>query len=164
MSRKLVVDSSVFIALSRRGTLEQYLKQKKDEGYEVLIPRAIARELLYDPKRLAEEISEKSPVLAKKIMQSVEAIDAAIGHGLIRVETVNYRKYSRVADNVRKHLSQLEAMKEHTVKKGDPEIIVLIIQLHDKFKERISVSTNDKGLLRTLRAFRNVVEYEVLNH
>ncbi len=50
MSKKLVVDSSVLILLSRRGALEKYLKQWKDEGYEVLIPKAIVRELMDEPK------------------------------------------------------------------------------------------------------------------
>jgi len=162
MSKKLVVNSSVLIALSRRGTLEQYLKQKTDEGYEVLIPKAIARELLDDPKRLARKIRKISPTLASKIIQSVDAIDAAIEHELIRVETINYRKYSRVVDNVRRQLSQLEAKPEHAIKKGDPELIVLIIQLYDKFKEKIFVSTEDKGLLRAIKPFSDKVEYEVI--
>jgi hypothetical protein len=76
--------------------------------------------------------------------------------------TVNYRKYSRVIDNVRKYLSQLEAKPEHAVKKGDPELIALIIQLYDKFKEKIFVSTDDKGLLRALKSFSKRVDYEVL--
>ena len=63
MSKKLVVDSSILVILSRRGTLEQYLKQKKDEGYEILIPKAIAKELLDEPRRLMREIREE---LSKK--------------------------------------------------------------------------------------------------
>jgi predicted PilT family ATPase len=53
MSKRLVVDSSVLIILSRRGTLEAYLQRRKKEGYEVLIPKAIARELIDEPKKLA---------------------------------------------------------------------------------------------------------------
>jgi len=78
------------------------------------------------------------------------------------VENVDYRKHSELIDNVRKHLSQLEAEEEHTVKKGDPELIGLTIQLYDRFKETIFISTKDKALLRALRPFRNRVEYEVL--
>lgn len=162
MSKRVVIDSSVLIMLSRRGKLKQYLEQRKDEGYEVLILKAIMREVLDEPKRLAEEVFERSPATAKKIMKSVEAISEVIGHGLIKVETINYRKYSRIIDNARKHLSRLEATKEHAVKKGDPELIVLIIQLYDRFKEKISVSAEDKGLLRTLKAFNNRVEYDIL--
>lgn len=66
MNKKLVVDSSVLIVLNRRGTLEEYLKRKKIEGYEVIIPKAIARELLDAPKKYAEEIKERSPALARK--------------------------------------------------------------------------------------------------
>jgi len=162
MNKKLVIDSSVLIILNRRGTLEEYLKRRKDEGYEVFIPRAIARELLDEPKKYAEEIKERLPTLARKILDSVGRINVAIEHGLIKVETVNYRKYSRIMDNVRKHLSELEAKPEHALKKGDPELITLIIQLYDKSREKVFVSTKDKGLLRALKPFEKRVEYEVL--
>lgn len=162
MSKKLVVDSSILIVLSRRGALEQYLKQKKHEGYEILIPRAVARELIDEPRRLAVKIAGKSPALASRITQSIEAISRAIENDLVRVVTVDFRKYSRIMDNVRKQLSQLEAKPEHAVKKGDPELIVLVIQLYDKFNERIFVSTDDKGLLRALKSFSSRVDYEIL--
>jgi len=164
MSKKLVVDSSILIVLSRRGALEEYLRQKKHEGYEVLIPRAVARELIDEPRRLAVKIAGKSPTLASKITQSIEAISTAIENDLVRVVTVDFRKYSRIMDNVRKQLSQLEAKPEHAVKKGDPELIVLVIQLYDKFNERIFVSTDDKGLLRALKSFSRKVDYEVLEN
>ena len=162
MSRKLVVDFSILIVLSRRGALEGYLKQRKDEGYEVLIPRAIAKELIEEPKRLAREIRRSSEQLTDKVTKSAEAINEAIENNLIKVETVNYRKYSRMIDNVRKHLSRLEAKPEHAMKKGDSELIVFIIQLYDMFKERIFISTDDKGLLRALKSFSDRVEYEIL--
>ncbi len=164
MNKKLVVDSSVLIILSRRGTLEQYLKQKKHAGYQVLIPRAIAKELLDEPRRLVKEIRKRSPALANKINQSVNAINSAIKDDLITVETVNYRKYSKIIDDIRKHLSQLEEKEEHAVKKGDPELIVLMIQLYEEFKEKICISTLDKGLLRTLQSFKSRIEYEVLKN
>jgi len=74
---------------------------------------------------------------------------------------VTYREYSRVVDIVRKHLTQLEAKPEHAVKKCDPELIVLIIQLHERFKEKIFVSAKDKVLLRMLKSFSSRVEDEV---
>jgi hypothetical protein len=159
MNKKLVMDSSVLIILNRRGTIEKYLRRKKDE---VLIPKAIARELLDEPKKYAEEIKGRSPVLARRILDSVGRIGAVIEQGLIKVETVNYRKYSRIMDNVRKHLSRLQAKPEHATKKGDPELIIFIIQLYDRFKEKIFVSTKDKGLLGALKPFTKRVKYEVL--
>ena len=72
MSKRLVVDSSILIGLSRRRTLEEYLLRRKKEGYQVLIPKAIKRELIDEPKKLAREIRAKSPVLADKILQSQE--------------------------------------------------------------------------------------------
>ena len=162
MSKKLVVDSSVIIVLSRRGTLERFLRRKRAEGYEVIIPKAIARELLDEPKKLAVEVRKKSPELAKKIAQSVESIKAAIEFDLIRVESVDYGKYSDTIDNVRKYLSRLEAKKEHALKKGDPELIALLIQLYDNFGHMVFVASEDKGLLRTLRLFSKRVEYELI--
>jgi len=164
MNKKLVIDSSILITLDRRRTLDEYLRRKKDEGYEILIPRAIARELLDEPKKYAEEIKERSPLLATKTLDSVERINAAIEEGLMKVEMINYRKYSRTMNNVRKHLSRLEAKPEHAIKKGDPELIILVIQLYDKFKEKVLLSTKDKGLLRALKPFAKRVEYEVLEN
>ena len=74
---------------------------------------------------------------------------------------MNYRKYSKLIDNVRKHLSRLEAKPQHAIKKGDPELIALTVQLYDKSREKVYVSTEDKALLRTLKSFRDIVEYEV---
>ena len=161
MSKRLVVDSSILIVLSRRNALEEYLQRRKKEGYQVLIPKAIARELIDEPKKLAGKIRAKSPMLARKITQSVEAINEAIEGNLIKLETVNYRKYSKLIDNVRKHLSRLEAKPQHAIKKGDPELIALTVQLYDKSREKVYVSTEDKALLRTLKSFRDIVEYEV---
>ena len=77
------------------------------------------------------------------------------------METVNYRKYSEVMDNVRKHLSKMEAMPEDVIKKGDPELIALVIQLYYESKEKVFVASLDKGLLKALKPFRKEVEYEV---
>jgi rRNA-processing protein FCF1 len=162
MHRQLVVDSSVLIALSRKGELEDCLEHWKSEGYEVKVPKAIAEEVVDEPKRFANEIREKAPVLADKVMASATRINSAIEHGLIKVETVNYRKHSKLMDNVRKHLSKLEAKPEHAIKKGDPELIALVIQLYDEAREKVFVATLDKGLLKTLKPFSKEIEYEVL--
>lgn len=164
MNKKLVLDSSVIIDLDRKGILTNYLNQKRDEGYEVLVPRAIAREIIDDPKKYAEEIKTISPELAEKILSSVQRMKTTIDHGLIKVEPVDYKKYSRIMNNTRKYLSKLDAKPEHAVKKGDPELIILVIQLYDKHKEKITVSTKDKGLLSALKPFSKRVEYEVLRN
>ena len=115
-----------------------------------------------EPKKLATGIKKRSPLLASSITQSIEAINAAVDDGLIKVAKVDYRKYSGVIDNVRKYLSQLEAKPEHAIKKGDPELVALVIQIYDRFREKIFISTQDKGLLRALKSFSTVVEYEAL--
>ncbi|MGO8805519.1 MAG: hypothetical protein ACLQO7_02795 [Candidatus Bathyarchaeia archaeon] len=162
MPSYLVVDSSILIFFDRKGKLNDFLRQKKKENYKVIIPKAIQQEVIDEPKGFAEKIKETVPELANKISDSVVRISTSIEQGLIIVETVNYRKYSKVMDNVRKHLSKLEAKPEYAVKKGDPELIALIIQLYDETKEKVFVATLDKGLLKALKPFSDEVEYELL--
>jgi rRNA-processing protein FCF1 len=158
----LVVDSSILIFLDRKGQLEDFLRQKKKENYKVVIPKAIEEEVVDEPKGFAEKIRETSSESATKILDSVGRINIAIQQGLIQVEIVNYRKYSKVMDNVRKYLSKTEGKQEHAIKKGDPELIALVIQLYDEAKEKVFVATLDKGLLKALKPFSKEVEYEVL--
>jgi hypothetical protein len=162
MPSYLVVDSSIVIFFDRKGKLEDFLRQKRKENYNVIIPKAIAKEVVDEPKWFAEKMRETDPESANKILDSAERINSAIQQGLIQVETVNYRKYSKVIDNVRKHLSKLEAKPEYALKKGDPELIALVIQLYDEAKEKVFVAALDKGLLKALKPFSDKVEYEVL--
>jgi hypothetical protein len=116
----LVVDSSILIFYERKGKLEDFLRQKKKANYKVIIPKAIAQEIVDEPIGFSEKIRETAPDLADRILDSVARINKAIEQGLIQVDTVNYRKYSKVMDNVRKHLSKLDAKPEYAIKKGDP--------------------------------------------
>jgi len=86
-----------------------FLQQKKKEKYIVIIPEAIEQELVDEPRQLAEKFRETAPDLANRILDSTGRITAAIEQGLIQVKAVNYRKYSKVMDNDRKHLSKLDA-------------------------------------------------------
>jgi hypothetical protein len=160
MPKCLVIDSSVVIYLDRKGKLENFLKQKSKENYKLIMPKAIAQELIDEPKELAQEIKEVAPALANKILSSATRINAAIEQGLIEVQTVDYRKYSKVIDNTRKHLCKIDGVTEDSVKKGDPEIIALVIQLYDESRERVFVATLNKGLLRALGSFAKNVQYE----
>src|SRR4030067_14300 len=54
----LVVDSSILIFFDRKGQLEDFLRQKKKENYKVIIPKAIAQEVVDEPQGFAEEIRE----------------------------------------------------------------------------------------------------------
>jgi hypothetical protein len=162
MHRYLVADSSVLIALDSRGRLENLLVKWKNEGFEVVVPEAIVKEVIDEPERIAEEIRERSSVLADRVRASALRIKSMIKLGLIEVETVDYLQHSKVIDNVRKHLSKLEAKPEHMIKKGDAELIALIIQLYSKDKEKVFVTTFDKGLLKSLKPFSKEVDYEVL--
>ena len=158
----LVLDSSILIFFDRKGQLEDFLRQKKKENFKVVIPKAIAQEVIDEPKEFSEKILETAPELSNKISDSVMRIRTAIEQGLIEVEVVNYRKYSKIMDNVRKHLSKLEARPEYIIKKGDPELVALVIQLYYEAKEKVYVATLDKGLLKALKPFCDEVEYELL--
>jgi predicted nucleic acid-binding protein len=162
MPKRIVIDSSVIIALNSEGKLESQLGQWVKEGYESVIPRAVAEEVIDEPLRWAKKIRGKIPAIAEKIDASVNKIENAIEHGLIKQEKVNYRKYSKVMDNVRRHLSSFEAKPEHAIKKGDPELIALVIQLFEEKQEKVFASTFDKGLLKALKPFSDKVEYEVM--
>lgn len=162
MPNYLVVDSSIIIFFDRKEKLDEFLRRKKKENYKVVIPKAIAQEVIDEPLEFAVKVRKTVPESANKILDSVDRINSVIEQGLIKVEIVNYRKYSSVMDNVRKHLSNLEATPEYAVKKGDPELIALVIQIYDETKEKIFVATLDKGLLKALKPFSDQVTYEVL--
>ena len=162
MHKPLVVDLSVLIALDVQGRLEGRLIQWKSDGFDVVIPAAIINEVIDEPERIAEQIRERSPVLADKVKASALRMKMAIKQGLIQIEILDYIKYSRVIDNVRKHLSKLEAKPEHMIKKGDSELIALIIQLYYQNKQKVFLATFDKGLLKTLKPFSKEAKCEVL--
>jgi hypothetical protein len=161
MLKRFVVDSSVLIFYDRKRKLEDFLLAKKKENYKIIIPKAIAQEVIDEPKEFAREIKQTAPESAKRILESVKRFNTAIEQGLIQVENVNYREYSKVIDNV-KHLSRLDAIPEYAVKKGDPELIALVIQLYGEAKEKVFVATLDKGLLKALKPFGGLVDYEVI--
>jgi len=162
MPKPLILDSSVLIALTKKGELDIRLKRWKREGHDPTVPKAVAEEVVDEPKKLAEEIMEKSPSLAARIRASILCIEAAIKQGLITIEPVNYKRYSKVIDNARKHLSKLDALPEHAVKKGDPELVALAIQLCDETKEKVFFATLDKALLKTVRQFSSESEVEFI--
>ena len=58
MPRCLAVDSSILIFFDRKGKLEDFLRQKKKENFKVIIPKAIAEEVIEEPKEFAKEIRE----------------------------------------------------------------------------------------------------------
>lgn len=101
--------------------------RRKRRKTKVIIPKAIAQEVINEPKEFAEKIKETSPETANRILDSVGRINTAIEQSLIQVENVKYRKYSKIMDNVRKHMIKLEASPEYLIRKGDPELIALVI-------------------------------------
>jgi hypothetical protein len=132
----LVVDSSILIFYERKGNLEDFLRQKKKANYKVIIPKAIAQEIVDEPIGFAKKIRETAPELANRILDSVARINKSIEQGLIQVEIVNYRKYSKVMDNVRKHLSKLDVKPEYAIKKGDPNLLHLLSNSTMKLRKK----------------------------
>jgi hypothetical protein len=96
MLKRFVVDSSVLIFYDRKRKLEDFLLAKKKENYKIIIPKAIAQEVIDEPKEFAREIKQTAPESAKRILESVKRFNTAIEQGLIQVENVNYRGYSGI--------------------------------------------------------------------
>ena len=86
MPSYLVVDSSILIFYDRKGKLEDFLRQKKKENYKVIIPKAIAQEVVDEPKEFAEEIKETAPESANRILDSVERINTALSKVLSKLK------------------------------------------------------------------------------
>ena len=61
MPSYLAVDSSILIFYDRKGKLEDFLQQKKKENYKVIIPKAIAQEVIDEPKGFAEKSEKQLP-------------------------------------------------------------------------------------------------------
>ena len=61
MPSYLVVDSSILIFYDRKGKLTDFLQQKKKENYKILIPKAIAQEVVDEPKGVAEKSEKHLP-------------------------------------------------------------------------------------------------------
>jgi hypothetical protein len=59
------------------------LLQKKKKNFKVIIPKAVAQEVVDEPKESAEEIKETAPELANRILDSVERISAAVEQGRV---------------------------------------------------------------------------------
>ena len=66
----LVVDSSILIFFDGKGKLEAFLRQEKKENYKVIIPKAIAQEVINEPTVFAEKIRETAPESANRILDS----------------------------------------------------------------------------------------------
>ena len=67
MPNRLVIDSSVLIFFDRKGKLEDFLREKRQENYKVIIPKAIEQEVVDEPKGVAEKIREASPDSVSKV-------------------------------------------------------------------------------------------------
>jgi len=157
----LVVDSSVLIALSRSGDLEASLRRRVGAGYAVVVPGAVFEEVADEPMRLAEEIAARSPALAEKIRSSAECIRGVFDAGLVRVVEVDYRRYSKVLDGVRRYLGVREGTPEHDVGKGDPELVALVSQVCGS-GGKVVVATQDKGLRRVLGVFLADADFDFI--
>ncbi len=124
MSEKaFVADSSSLIALDRRGELGLI------KGRTAMIPPAVRKELVEDARQAAID----SP-MRNHLMVSADRFEYYIERGHIQVHDINYRRYSKVMDRVRKRLSKLEKKEEHQIKKGDVELVAMIQELKDDGK------------------------------
>ncbi|MCL5984942.1 MAG: hypothetical protein M1371_00080 [Actinobacteria bacterium] len=147
MLKALVPDSSSLIFIDRRGKLD-LLKNAINKDFEVYIPPAIARELIEDSQKLAEKLHLLYPNTAKNLLESSSRFKKAV-EVWIEIRPIDYIRYSEVMDKARTRLSKFDKKWEHSVKKGDVEIIALCAQLIDNSNEVIAI-LEDENLKRVL--------------
>jgi predicted nucleic acid-binding protein len=147
VSKVLVPDSSSLIFVDRRGKLD-LLKNTINKDFEVCIPPAIARELIEDSQKLAEKIHPLYPNIAKNLLESSSRFKKAV-EAWIEIKPIDYIRYSKAMDKARIRLSKFDKKWEHSVKKGDAELIALCVQLIDNGDEVVAL-LEDENLKRVL--------------
>lgn len=147
MPKALVLDSSSLIFVDRRGKLE-LLEKELRRGCEACIPPAIAKELIEDAQRLGEELQALYPETARNLIESSARLKMAVEDWL-EIKPIDYIRYSEAIDRARVRLGKLDEKPEHTVKKGDTEVIALCTQLVDAGEEVIAI-LEDENLKRVL--------------
>ena len=147
MSKILVPDSSSLIFVDRRGKLD-LLKNTINKDFEVCIPPAIARELIEDSQKLAEKIHPLYPSVAKNLLESSSRFKKAV-EVWIEIRPIDYIRYSEAMDKARIRLRKFDKKWEHSVKKGNAELIALCVQLIDNGDEVLAL-LEDENLKRVL--------------
>lgn len=126
----------------------ELLEKELRRGYEACIPPAIAKELIEDAQRLGGELQALYPKIARNLIESSARFKRAVENWL-EIKPIDYIRYSEAIDRARVRLSKLDEKPEHTVKKGDTEVIALCTQLVDAGAEVIAI-LEDKNLKRVL--------------
>jgi len=147
VSKILVPDSSSLIFVDRRGKLD-LLKNTINKDFEVCIPPAIARELIEDSQKLAEKIHPLYPSVAKNLLESSSRFKKAV-EVWIEIRPIDYIRYSEAMDKARIRLRKFDKKWEHSVKKGNAELIALCVQLIDNGDEVLAL-LEDENLKRVL--------------
>ena len=147
MSKILVPDSSSLIFIDRRGKLDVF-KNTINKDFEVCIPPAIARELIEDSQKLAEKIHPLYPSVAKNLLESSSRFKKAV-EVWIEIRPIDYIRYSEAMDKARIRLRKFDKKWEHSVKKGNAELIALCVQLIDNGDEVLAL-LEDENLKRVL--------------
>ena len=147
MSKILVPDSSSLIFVDRRGKLDVF-KNTINKDFEVCIPPAIARELIEDSQKLAEKIHPLYPSVAKNLLESSSRFKKAV-EVWIEIRPIDYIRYSEAMDKARIRLRKFDKKWEHSVKKGNAELIALCVQLIDNGDEVLAL-LEDENLKRVL--------------
>jgi hypothetical protein len=147
VSKILVPDSSSLIFVDRRGKLDVF-KNTINKDFEVCIPPAIARELIEDSQKLAEKIHPLYPSVAKNLLESSSRFKKAV-EVWIEIRPIDYIRYSEAMDKARIRLRKFDKKWEHSVKKGNAELIALCVQLIDNGDEVLAL-LEDENLKRVL--------------
>ncbi|MFQ6073204.1 MAG: hypothetical protein ACE5KT_10980 [Methanosarcinales archaeon] len=157
----IVADSSGLIPLDKQFAFSN----SKLKKYNIIVPPAVTKELIKDAMNQANLLEKEGDHLySKRLRDSAKRFQNAIDAGCIQVKQINYIKYSKIIDQVRKHLSALESKSEHELKKADPEIVALTKQLCDDGFQ-VEVLTLDKNLIKQIKYVTpniKIITYDVL--
>ena len=152
MSKTIVADSSILIAMDRRRKLNVLINLVVKRNIDLVVSPSILHELVIDAREASRKIYPYSPVLAEKLEKSAEKFAELVNKGIIKVVSVNYAKYSKLKDSVKKRIAKLSSKPEHLVEKADIDIIVLSIQLKDSGRSVI-LASDDKTIIKTVKNF-----------
>lgn len=152
MSKVVVADSSILIAMDRRGELDVFVNFVVKRNIDLIVSPSILHELVVDAREASRKIYPYSSVLAEKLERSAEKFAELVDKGIVKVVSVDYVKYSKLKDFVKKRIAKLSGKPEHMVEKADVDVVVLSFQLKDSGRSVI-LASDDKTIIKAAKSF-----------
>ena len=133
----VVADASCLIYLQRRGRLGEFLERER-----VVTTERIRQELIDIPLR--KSLQTKGPELKALLGRSACEMRDFMERGMITVEAIDHRRYSKLLDSIKKDIAAMEGLEEHEVK-ADHTVVVLAIQVAER-QGSTKVASIDKAV------------------